>query len=139
MKKVTAAVIERRGKVLIARRKAGGAQAGKWEFPGGTLERGETPAQCLARELREELGIQCRVGDLLAAGRGPGAASSFELLVFRIRDYEGSVRPLVHVEVRWVSPRDLASYDLAEADAWLLPRILAGLAGGAGEAGQEKK
>jgi len=138
MNKVTAAVIERRRKVLIARRKAEGNAAGKWEFPGGTVEPGETPEQCLARELHEELGIQCRVGDLLAAGRGPGAASSFELLVFRVRDYEGSVRPLVHGEVRWVPPQDLGLYDLAEADAWLLPRILAGLAGG-GEAGLEKK
>ncbi len=136
MKKVTAAVIERRRKVLIARRKAEGNAAGKWEFPGGTVEAGETPEQGLARELREELGIQCRVGEFLASGCAPGPGSSIELLVFRVRDYEGTVRPVVHQEVRWVLPRDLASYDLAPADAWLLPRILAGLAGGK-EAGPE--
>lgn len=136
MIKVTAAIIERRGKVLIARRKTGGAQAGKWEFPGGTVEPGETPEQGLARELAEELGIQCRVGEFLASGCAPGPGSSIELLVFRVRDYEGTVRPVVHQEVRWVLPQDLASYDLAEADAWLLPSILAGLAG-RGEAGLE--
>ena len=61
---VAAAVIERDGYVLIAKRKQGWHEAGKWEFPGGTLEEGETPEQCLKRELQEELAIVTEVGAL---------------------------------------------------------------------------
>jgi len=62
---VIAAVIEKDGCILIAKRKQGWHEAGKWEFPGGTLEEGETPEQCLKRELQEELDIITEVGDLM--------------------------------------------------------------------------
>lgn len=62
---VTTAVIRQDGKVLVARRQ-GGHLAGKWEFPGGKLEPGESPEQCLARELKEELELEVRVGDIFA-------------------------------------------------------------------------
>jgi 8-oxo-dGTP diphosphatase len=61
MVRVTAAVIEREGQVLIARRGEGRALAGKWEFPGGKIEPGETPEQCLVREVREEFGIEAEI------------------------------------------------------------------------------
>ncbi|HHE48144.1 MAG TPA: NUDIX domain-containing protein, partial [Candidatus Acetothermia bacterium] len=60
---VAAALIEREGKVLLAQRHQGDEQGGLWEFPGGKVEFGETPAQALARELSEELGIQVEVGE----------------------------------------------------------------------------
>ena len=69
MQKVTAAVIEKDGKILIARRKRDDSQAGKWEFPGGKLEAGETPEACLKRELREELGIETEVGAFFCSSR----------------------------------------------------------------------
>ncbi|MBW2433964.1 MAG: NUDIX domain-containing protein [Deltaproteobacteria bacterium] len=62
MKVVTAAILEKDGKILIARRKADDRQAGQWEFPGGTLESDETPRECLQREMREEFGIRVRMG-----------------------------------------------------------------------------
>jgi mutator protein MutT len=61
-KVVTAAIIRRNGSVLLARRSSGEKLAGFWEFPGGKVEDGETPEECLARELDEELGIQARIG-----------------------------------------------------------------------------
>jgi mutator protein MutT len=61
---VTAAVIEKDGCILIARRMRG-LHAGVWEFPGGTLEEGETYEECLKRELREELSVDAEVGDLI--------------------------------------------------------------------------
>lgn len=130
MKKVTAAVIERRGRILIARRSPGGTAPGKWEFPGGTLEAGETPEQCLSRELREELGIRACIGEFIGRTRGASAGSSLELMAYRVRSYRGRVRPSVHDEVRWVAPRDLPSFDLAAADVRLLPEVLAAVAGG---------
>ncbi|MEW6399341.1 MAG: (deoxy)nucleoside triphosphate pyrophosphohydrolase [Bacillota bacterium] len=62
---VTAGVIRKDDAVLIARRESG-PLAGQWEFPGGKLEPGESPEACLARELREELGLEVEVGDIFA-------------------------------------------------------------------------
>ncbi len=62
MTTVTCAIIEREGKILIARRAADQKLAGKWEFPGGKVEAGESPEECLKRELEEEFGIQVEVG-----------------------------------------------------------------------------
>ena len=123
MKRVTAAVIEREGKVLLARRSRSGSAAGKWEFPGGSIEPGETPEQCLARELREELGIESRVGEFIASSRVSFGKSSLELLAYRVLSFSGDVRTVVHDEVRWVAPKDVSSFDLAEADRLLLPKV----------------
>ena len=63
---VTAAILVRDGKILIAQRKSSDHLAGKWEFPGGKIEYGETPEDCLKRELHEEFGIDTRIGVFLA-------------------------------------------------------------------------
>jgi 8-oxo-dGTP diphosphatase len=60
---VTAAIIVRDGKIFAARRAANKHLAGFWEFPGGKLEINESPEQCLARELREEFGLEASIGD----------------------------------------------------------------------------
>ena len=61
-KRVTCAVMLRDGRVLLARRSAGQKNAGLWEFPGGKVEKGESDAECLAREIREEFGVDGTVG-----------------------------------------------------------------------------
>ena len=55
--KVTAAILEKDGRIIIAQRKSSDHLSGKWEFPGGKIEAGESPEECLARELNEEFGI----------------------------------------------------------------------------------
>ena len=60
---VAAALIQRQGRILICRRRADQDHPGKWEFPGGKLESGETPETCLRRELAEELGIEAVIGN----------------------------------------------------------------------------
>ena len=114
--KVTAAVITENGKVLLARRKPGGAMGGRWEFPGGKIEPGETPEQSLERELREELAIQARIGEFLLSTSFEGDGVSLELLVYRAERIHGEPALLEHDEISWVSPRDLAGYDLADSD-----------------------
>ncbi|HVO39642.1 MAG TPA: 8-oxo-dGTP diphosphatase MutT [Spirochaetia bacterium] len=114
--KVTAAVITENGKILLARRKPGGAMGGRWEFPGGKIEPGETPEQSLERELREELAIQARIGEFLLSTSYEGDGVSLELLVYRAERIRGEPVLIEHDEISWVRPRDLAGYDLADSD-----------------------
>jgi 8-oxo-dGTP diphosphatase len=114
--RVTAAVIEEGGEVLIARRKAGRHMGGKWEFPGGKIEPGETPETSLVRELAEELEIRVRVGRFLCRTLFEADGVSLELLVYRVERVSGEPVLNEHEEVRWVNPKDLPSYDLAQSD-----------------------
>ena len=116
MQKVTAAVIERDGKILIARRKRDDSQAGKWEFPGGKLEAGETPEACLKRELREELGIETEVGAFFCSSRFVYPHMAVELLVYRTSYVSGEIALHEHDRVEWVAPEALSEVDFSEAD-----------------------
>jgi mutator protein MutT len=73
---VAAGLVVRDGKILITQRLAEAHLGGLWEFPGGKRERGETYPQCLRRELREELGIEVRVGELVEDVTHPYPARS---------------------------------------------------------------
>lgn len=111
--RVVAAVITRAdGAVLLARRAPGRAHAGLWEFPGGKLEPGESPEACLARELREEFGVEAAIGPYLATG----AAGPIELLGYRARIVAGEPGLSDHDALAWVAPADLAAYPMPPAD-----------------------
>ncbi|MBU1670046.1 MAG: (deoxy)nucleoside triphosphate pyrophosphohydrolase [Actinobacteria bacterium] len=116
---VTAAIIERDGEVLLAQRPPGGRHPGCWEFPGGKVEPGESPEQCLAREMTEEMGIRVEVGELLARVRHDYADLKLELLAFRCTMIEGEPEDLHCSAHAWVRPSDLGSYDLLPPDALL--------------------
>ena len=128
MVQVVAAIIERDGKVLIGRRTREQSHALKWEFPGGKVEPGETPAQALRRELGEELGIGGAAGHEITryeytyAGRNPVL-----LIFFRVTEYQGEPRNVIFQEMRWEPRAHLADFDFVEGD---LP-FLRGLADGA--------
>lgn len=127
--RVTAAVIERDGKVLVARRGPGQRFAGLWEFPGGKLEAGEDPARGLERELREELGIRARVGRFLCAVPYRSPALSLELLVFRADRVDGELRPVDHDEIRWLEPAELDEDVFTEPDRPVIRLLRANRAG----------
>ncbi len=114
--KVTAGILSRDGRVLIARRRPGKHMGGKWEFPGGKIEPGETPEQSLSRELEEELELRARIGAFLCRVPWEGDGVSLELLVYRVDDFEGSPVLREHQEIRWVTPAELRSYELADSD-----------------------
>ncbi len=116
MKQVTAAVIEKDGRVLIAQRKSGDALAGKWEFPGGKLEPGETPEACLRRELKEEFGVETEIGDFICSSEFEYRHFHIELLAYRARHISGKFELRDHAAIAWVPPADLLKYDLASAD-----------------------
>jgi len=113
---VTAAVIERDGKVLVARRKPELVAGGLWEFPGGKLEAGETPERGLARELAEELGVPARVGEHLCTVPFSGEIASFELVVFRTELIGEDLRLTDHDEVRWLAPGDMDEAEFSKPD-----------------------
>jgi len=114
--KVTAGIIERGGKVLIAKRKPGRHMGGKWEFPGGKIEPGETPVQSLVRELEEELAVRAEVGGFVCSAAWEGEGISLELLVYKVRSIVGEPVLREHQEIRWVQPCELAQLDLADSD-----------------------
>ena len=116
MRIVTAAVIVSRGEVLIARRKRRGGAEGFWEFPGGSLEEGETLEECLERELAEELGVVAVAGEVVAESRHCDERGALRLIALRATIVSGEPSPVAHDEIAWVRPRDLLKYRLAPAD-----------------------
>jgi len=116
MKQVTAAVIEREGRILLAQRKAGDTLGGKWEFPGGKLEPGETPQVCLKRELMEEFGVETEIGAFVCSSKFEYKHLPVELLVYRARHLAGEFKLNDHDRIEWVKPEDLLNYDLSSAD-----------------------
>lgn len=128
---VTAAVIERDGKVLVARRRAGLVAAGLWEFPGGKLEEGEDPRRGLERELFEEFGVRSEAGDLVCAVPFDGPLASFELVVFRVKVLSGDFALTDHDAVRWLEPAEMEEGVFSKPDRPVV-RLLAGREAGQG-------
>lgn len=116
MKDVTAAILVRDGRVLIAQRKVGDKLAGKWEFPGGKIEEGETPEECLTREMQEEFGITIRVGAAFGESIYRYEHGAIRLLAYWTYWMRGGLSLNVHDAVQWVLPSDLKNFDLAPAD-----------------------
>ncbi|MFA6028635.1 MAG: 16S rRNA (cytosine(1402)-N(4))-methyltransferase RsmH [Elusimicrobiota bacterium] len=113
---VCAAVLLRSGKVLLARRGPGRRHAGRWEFPGGRIEEGESSAAALARELREELGIAAEVGAELARTRHVYDFGEIELIAHLVSRFTGELTLTDHDQFAWVEARKLLEYDLVPAD-----------------------
>jgi 8-oxo-dGTP diphosphatase len=113
---VTAAIIRRNGYVLLARRSRREKLAGFWEFPGGKVEDGETPEECLSRELEEELGIQALIGRKCAESLHQYDHGKFRIVAHVADWVAGDLRPCVHDRVEWVKIRDLGEYQLLPAD-----------------------
>ena len=116
---VVAAVIEdATGRVLVAQRPAHKHLALKWEFPGGKVEAGETPEAALARELREELGIEIEILRTLPRFSHDYSDVIIAMIPFVCRLAPASAAPHAHehVALRWVSREELTTLDLAAAD-----------------------
>ena len=120
---VVAGVIVRDGRVLVSRRLTGTHLAGRWEFPGGKCEPGETHEACLARELNEELGVtRLVIGPEIIVSEH-AYPERVVRLHFRWCAIADEPRGLLGQELRWVTRDDLPSLDLPEADRDLVDRL----------------
>lgn len=117
MRTVTAAILVYNDKILIARRKRELRNGGCWEFPGGKIKAGETPRQCLKRELKEEMGIEVKIAEQLGSETHDDGRGTIRLLFYRTDWISGDMRLQDHSEIRWVSERQLLKYDLTPADS----------------------
>lgn len=113
---IAAAIIERNGKVLIAQRAKEDALLGKWEFPGGKVETGETLQECLKRELFEELSIHAEVGEYFCTSTFLHKDSLFDMCVFKVPSFKGELTLNEHSAIAWVTPSELSNYDMPEPD-----------------------
>lgn len=127
---VAAALVDGDGRVLVQQRPPGKSMAGLWEFPGGKVEDGETHEGALARELREELGIEVDQG---ALEPGPFASAmlgdrSLLLLLYIVRVWSGTPVPLHATALAWHRVEDLARLEMPPADGPLVARLPAFIA-----------
>jgi len=112
---VTAAVIERDGRLLVTRRLHGTHLEGYWEFPGGKCDAGETLEACLLRELREELAVEAVIGNEVLSTSHAYPDRRVELHFFDVT-LTGDPVPQLGQEMQWVLRQDLASLKLPPAD-----------------------
>jgi len=122
---VVAAVIERDGKILIARRPAGSHLAGLWEFPGGKPKPGETLEAALRREIGEELEAPTTVGEKIETVEWSYPDKRVRLHFFRCW-LGAEPRPLEGQEMAWVTSAELPRYEFPAADAALIERLSRG-------------
>ncbi len=117
-----AALIDIEGRVLVQRRPEGGSMAGLWEFPGGKIERGETPEAALIRELIEELGVTVDPACLAPAAFASETLGERHLLLllFACRKWQGIPRALHASELKWVRPLELHRIPMPPADRPLI-------------------
>jgi 8-oxo-dGTP diphosphatase len=122
---VTCAIIKNDGLVLSAQRSASMSLPLKWEFPGGKINKGESPEECLQRELVEELGIQVRVGKRLPATTHQYPTFFVTLHPFVCSIDSGKIVLHEHAAITWLPPEKLHTLDWAEADVPVIDSYLA--------------
>jgi 8-oxo-dGTP diphosphatase len=111
-------------RLLIAKRKANDRLGNKWEFPGGKVEYGETPEQCMKREMKEEFSIDVSVGDYLGESIYHYEHRSIRLLVYRTYWDKGNISIKAHDDYKWVSLDQLGEYDFAPADLPFVEKLI---------------
>jgi len=122
---VACALVDPEGRVLVAQRPSGKSMAGLWEFPGGKIERGETPEAALIRELKEELSIDVTAACLAPLSFASHAYDAFHLLMplYVCRKWEGQIMPREGQAVTWKKPRQLFDMEMPPADVPLIAAL----------------
>lgn len=125
LRRVAVAVIERDGRFLIARRHEEGPHGGLWELPGGKCRKGEGPAECVVREVREETGLTVSPGPAAGILRHRYERFTAEIHVYFCRILEGEARPLTSQEIAWIGWDEIGRYRFPEANQALFSQARA--------------
>lgn len=123
-KVIAAGVIFKRGKILIQQRSNEGLLGGLWEFPGGKVEAGESLVECVRREVREELGIEVRVGERIVAVEHAYSHFSITLHAFRCEFLSGRTRAASAQRFNWVTPEELDEYAFPAANKRIIRELV---------------
>jgi 8-oxo-dGTP diphosphatase len=122
--RVVGAMLERDGKYLITQRSARATLPLLWEFPGGRVEPGETDEEALARELREEMGIEVAVGTRVIHVEHAYENYDIDFCVYRCQHIGGQIQHTGVQDHRWVSPQELDNYEFPAADEKTIAKLL---------------
>lgn len=118
---MAAAIIENQnGEILLVRRKQSKRQAGCWEFPGWKIEEGETPQQCLIRELREEMNLNIKVSNYIGENIHTYDQGAIRLVVYKGKIASGEIKLADHDQYEWISVQGLKNTNLTPANIPLL-------------------
>lgn len=120
---VVAALIWDGDRFMICQRPAHKARGLLWEFVGGKVEPGETKAQALIRECREELAVELSVGDVFMEVVHAYPDITVRLTLFNATIASGGPRKLEHEDIRWIAPAEIPRYDFCPADEEILERL----------------
>ena len=123
MTEVVAALIREGDKFMICQRPANKARGLLWEFVGGKVEPGETKAQALIRECREELAITVDVGSAFTEVTHVYPDLTIHLTLFNAAIASGTPQMLEHNDIRWITPAEIGDYEFCPADEVILQRI----------------
>ena len=121
---VVAAILKKNNTYFIARRASHKVHAGKWEFPGGKIDKGETPEKALERELFEEFGIRTKTGKHVLTNQFDYGTFQIELMAYETVYIEGSFQLKDHDQIAWISREDMEQYDLSAADVAIWKALL---------------
>ncbi len=122
---VSAAVIHRNGKTYIQQRPQKGLMGGLWEFPGGKIEKGETPEDCLRREIEEELGVQIKIKEKILTIKHSYTQFRVTLHVFTCTLLPGKIRATCCEQWKWVAPQNINEYPFPAANVKILDHLKA--------------
>ena len=121
---VVAAIIKKQNKYLIARRASQKAHGGRWEFPGGKIEKGETPEIALERELFEELSIKTRIGPFVISATHDYENFKIKLMAYEVAHLSGEFKLSDHDEIAWVTAAEMKAYHMSGADLSIINHLM---------------
>ena len=123
MVEVVAALIRDGNKFMICQRPAHKARGLLWEFVGGKVENGETDAEALIRECREEIDVELKVNDLFIDLVHEYPDITVHLSLYNAEIAEGEPKMLEHNDIKWITPAEIPQYDFCPADKEILAKI----------------
>jgi len=119
-----AIVQNEQNKILISRRQQGKHLAGKWEFPGGKVEQGESLEGAMLRELKEEVGLSATQFTLFDSLNFQYDQLNLSLHFYLVEGYEGEPVSLEGQEIKWINPSQLSEYDFPKANLTVINKLL---------------